>query len=175
MDSWCRQHIDKDYDKDGQWATGGSCNKTLLGILMDDPYFALAPPKSTGKDGINLQWLRQRLDALNINIAVADVQRTLLELTAQSISQAIDRHGQDTGEVLVCGGGIHNSPLMGRLKELMPDMDIVSTAKYGIHPDAVEAVAFAWLAKCRLDRVPGNLPSVTGAERPVVLGAIYEA
>ena len=175
MDAWSQQHINKSYDIDGHWAAEGSCNKELLDNLMNHPYIALAPPKSTGKDDFNLPWLVEQLGALNMNISDADVQRTLLELSAQSISAAIDLHGQDASELLVCGGGVHNPLLMQRLSVLLPKLEIVSTERYGIHPDAVEAIAFAWLAKCRLDKVPGNIPSVTGAERPVMLGAIYEA
>ena len=175
MDGWTQQHLNMNHDIDGNWAAEGTCNQALLEIFMEDPYFSLNPPKSTGRDEFNLQWLTQKLERLNIRISDADVQRTLLELSAQSISDAIKLHGQDARELLLCGGGIHNPLLVNRLQALLPDMDIVSTEKYGIHPDAVEAVAFAWLARCRLDKIPGNIPSVTGAESPVVLGAIYEA
>jgi len=173
MDSWTQQHLNTDYDMNGKWAAEGACHQSLLDNFLDDPYFSLNPPKSTGKDAFNQQWLEQKLELVNMNIANADVQRTLLELSAVSISDAIKLHGREAKELLLCGGGIHNPLFVNRVETLMPDLDIVSTEKYGIHPDAVEAVAFAWLAKCRLDNFPGNIPSVTGAEKSVVLGAIY--
>jgi anhydro-N-acetylmuramic acid kinase len=174
MDSWTQQHLNMDYDMNGKWAAEGTCNQTLLDIFLEDPYFSLNPPKSTGKDAFNQKWLEQKLELVNMSIANADVQRTLLELSALSICDAIKHHGRDARELFLCGGGIHNPQFVNRLEALMPDLDIVSTEKYGIHPDAVEAVAFAWLAKCRLDNSPGNIPSVTGAEKSVVLGAIYQ-
>ncbi|MGY8813199.1 MAG: anhydro-N-acetylmuramic acid kinase [Gammaproteobacteria bacterium] len=175
MDSWVQKHQNIDYDIDGKLATEGTCNEMLLDIFMQDSYFSLIPPKSTGKDEFNQQWLTKNLDALGVSISIADVQRTLLELSARSICNAIKQYSSDAREILLCGGGIHNPLLVQRIETLLPDMEIVSTEKYGIHPDAVEAVAFAWLAKCRLDNTPGNIPSVTGAEKSVVLGAIYQS
>jgi anhydro-N-acetylmuramic acid kinase len=174
MDSWVQKHQNIDYDINGKLAAKGTCNQALLELFMQDAYFSLNPPKSTGKDEFNQLWLTKKLDAIGASISNADVQRTLLELSAQSICNAMKQYGSDTREILLCGGGIHNPLLVHRIETLIPDMEIVSTEKYGIHPDAVEAVAFAWLAKCRLDNSPGNIPSVTGAEKSVVLGAVYQ-
>jgi anhydro-N-acetylmuramic acid kinase len=175
MDAWSQVKQQQAFDVDGNWAATGRCNETLLEQLLTYPYFKSSPPKSTGKDEFNLQWLEGKINDCNLFIEAHDVQRTLLELSAVTISHAIKDHAPDISELLVCGGGVHNLLLMARLKELMNDIEIVSTEKYGIHPDMVEAVAFAWLAWCRLMEKPGNIPSVTGATKPVLLGAIYQA
>ena len=175
MDYWTQKNLNMDYDIDGKWAAQGTCNGELLGIFMEEQYFSLNPPKSTGKDEFNQLWVTKNLERLNMDISNTDVQRTLLELSARTISDAIKYYQQDGVELLLCGGGIHNPLFVNRLKELIPGIDAISTEKYGLHPDAVEAAAFAWLAKCRLEKVPGNIPHVTGAKKPTVLGAIYEA
>ena len=172
MDDWTQEHLGKDYDEDGSWATSGRCHKELLDILLQETYFECEPPKSTGKDDFNLAWLNRKLKQLNIK--PEDTQATLLELTAITISNAITRFAKDTEEMLICGGGIHNVAIMQRLTDLLPDMAINSTKKYGVDPDAVEAITFAWLAKQRLEGRAANLPSVTGAKMPVILGGVYE-
>jgi anhydro-N-acetylmuramic acid kinase len=173
MDAWTQLRLNKDYDVDGIWAREGHCNDKLLGIMLDTPYFSLPPPKSTGKDEFNLRWLDQKLNILTDPVPDSEVQATLLEFSARSISEAINCYACRTGEVVLCGGGIHNPALVNRLKELLPGMDMVSTEKYGVNPDAVEAITFAWLAKRRLENIPGNLPSVTGAKKAVLLGTVY--
>ena len=142
---------------------------------MEDPFFKLPPPKSTGKDYFNLAWLQGRLSHIDSTVEAVHVQSTLLEFTALSVRNAITHDANDSREVLVCGGGTHNPVLINRLNTLIPGMDFCSTDKYGVNPDAVEAIAFAWLAWRRLEKLPGNLPEVTGAKRPVLLGAIYQA
>jgi anhydro-N-acetylmuramic acid kinase len=146
----------------------------LLEGLLADPYFAKAPPKSTGRDLINPAWLDARL-ASQPPAAPADVQATLAELTARACANDVARHGGSCRQLVVCGGGAINTHLMERLAALLPAVDVDSSTKYGLPPQQVEAAAFAWLARCTIRREPGNLASVTGARGPRVLGAIYPA
>ncbi len=173
MDAWTQKHLGKEYDENGSWAASGKPDENLLQQLLQAPFFAATPPKSTGRDDFNLDWLEKILGKYGEALTAVNVQATLLELSAYSISQAINNHAPDAREILVCGGGIHNMQMLQRLKQLLADRDIISTAKYGVDPDALEAIIFAWLAKCRLEGVAGNLPSVTGAGEPVILGAVY--
>lgn len=173
IDAWVRQHRQQKFDQDGQWARQGQYHKELLNVLMDDPYHHTAPPKSTGRDYFNLNWLTQKITAINTPINEQDIAATLIEYTARTISQAILEQQGD--EVLVCGGGVHNSYLMQRIEALLTEQTVHSTAHYNIPPDAVEAIAFAWLAKKRMEQTAANMPSVTGAKKPVILGALYQA
>ena len=147
-------------------------NEALLASWLSDPYFAAPPPKSTGREVFNLDWLDARLSA---GVAPADVQATLLRLSARSIADAVRAYAPGTHEVFGCGGGVHNSALMDALCEELPGLRVDTTAALGLDPDYVEAVGFAWLARARLANEPGNLPSVTGARAARVLGAIYSA
>ncbi|GLQ92026.1 anhydro-N-acetylmuramic acid kinase [Dyella acidisoli] len=173
MDAWCLRHRGEAFDRGGAFAASGHVNETLLAELLRDPYFALPPPKSTGREHFHLAWLDARLHSLSIS--PADVQATLLELTSRSIAMAIDAHANDATDVLLCGGGVHNPVLMQRLQELLQPRELASTAAYGVDPDYLEASAFAWLARQRLLGLPGNLPAVTGAKGFRVLGAVYPA
>ena len=175
MDEWIQQHLDQDFDRDGKWAKSGQCDQELLSLLLDEAYFKAAPPKSTGKDYFKLQWLEEKLSRLKTSIDANDIQATLLELSVITISEAIKNHAPNCDEILVCGGGAHNKLMMQRLSELQSGTMINSTEKAGLNPDAVEAVAFAWLAKRRMENQFGNLTSVTGADDQVILGAIYNA
>ncbi len=175
MDEWIQQHLEQDFDKDGNWAKSGQCNQELLSILLEETYFRTAPPKSTGKDFFNLQWLEKNLSKLRTAIDPNDVQATLLKLSVTTISAAIENHALNFNEILVCGGGVHNKFMMQRLRELQTKIKISSVEKAGLNPDAVEAAAFAWLAKRRMENKPGNLTSVTGADDQTILGAIYNA
>lgn len=169
-DDWIENILGQKYDKGGAWAKSGTVSQNLLTALLQDTFFQTAPPKSTGREHFNLRWLNTfHLDKLKPE----DIQATLLELTVQSITKAIKTYPTD--EVLVCGGGIHNLQLITRLKEQLKPLNIQSTTSKGLDPDTVEAVAFAWLAKQTLNHKTGNLPSVTGASKKVVLGAIYTA
>lgn len=175
MDDWNRRHNSTSMDKDGEWAASGMVNQSLLEGLLSDPYFSQTAPKSTGRDYFNLEWLDVKLNKSAPAVSAVDVQATLVLLTARNIADAIKQYAPSTREIYVCGGGIHNPVLMKTLESCVPEgIIIASTESLGIHPDAVEAVTFAWLAHCRMEGIPGNLPSVTGAERPVILGAIYE-
>ena len=170
LDAWIRQHRGAAFDEDGRWASSGRCDANLLARLLEDSYFAKAPPKSTGPEYFNLNWLRH---ANTDDLAATDVQATLCDLTAVSISNAVRSFAPETSQVLVCGGGIHNPEIQRRLGEQMPLVEISSTANAGLDPDWVEASAFAWLAMRTLKGQPGNHPAVTGASRFAVLGAIY--
>lgn len=170
LDTWARSHLGRDYDRDGEYAASGITRDALLARMLADEFFHRAPPKSTGRDHFNAEWI----DALGVApLAAADVQATLAELTAASIAGAIDEHCPSALEVYVCGGGAHNGDLMARLQRHLGARALESTEALGIHPDRVEATAFAWLAQRALRGEPGNLPEVTGAGGPRVLGAIY--
>lgn len=173
MDAWCARHRGEPFDRDGRFASEGRMDDALLRSLLDDPYFQLAPPKSTGREHFHLAWLERHLAGRSL--APADVQATLLELSARSVADAIARHAAGTRRVLVCGGGVHNRALMERLAARLAPMELQSTAVLGVDPDYLEAMAFAWLARQRLLGLPGNLPAVTGARGPRVLGAVYSA
>jgi len=172
MDAWTRKHRNETFDRNGEWAASGSVDTELLKRLLSDPFFSATPPKSTGFEQFNLEWLEA---AGAGSIDAGDVQATLCALTAASVSNAITAFAAGTKEILVCGGGVHNAELMRRLGESMPTLGLSSTATAGLDPDWVEAAAFAWLAMRRLQNLPGNLPSVTGAQRAVTLGAIHTA
>ncbi|MDD2049887.1 anhydro-N-acetylmuramic acid kinase [Pseudomonas putida] len=174
LDAWIHEKQGRSYDADGTWAASGQVHAGLLASLLSDPFFAGTGPKSTGREVFNLPWLMHHLTTQSA-IADADVQATLLELTAHSIVSSLQTAQVDTQALLVCGGGAHNGTLMSRLAALLPRARVSSTAAHGIDPDWVEAMAFAWLAHCCLQGIPGNRPSVTGARGLRVLGAIYPA
>ncbi|MGH8159689.1 MAG: anhydro-N-acetylmuramic acid kinase [Rhodanobacter sp.] len=173
LDAWCLRLRGEAFDRDGAFAASGQVDHDLLDAMLADPYFALPPPKSTGREHFHLGWLATHPQLATLK--PANVQATLLELTARSVATAIEQHAPDAGEVLACGGGVHNGTLMRRLGELLAPRALYSTARHGIDPDFLEATAFAWLARQRLLGLPGNLPAVTGARGPRVLGAIYSA
>ncbi|WP_298184581.1 anhydro-N-acetylmuramic acid kinase [uncultured Pseudomonas sp.] len=174
LDAWIQRHQGLAYDQDGQWAASGSVQPLLLHALLGDPYFQTQGPKSTGRELFNIAWLDQHLQSQPA-FAAADVQATLLELTAISISEALKAAQQNTEMLLVCGGGAHNRTLMRRLAQLLPNSQVSSTDVHGVPADWVEAMAFAWLAHCCLEGIAANRPSVTGAQGLRVLGAIYPA
>ncbi len=163
------------FDEDGAWAASGQVNEHLLERLLADDYFRQAPPKSTGFEHFNLDWLTTHLEQCAVQVPPSDVQATLAELTARSIADSVLEHTPGTRQLLVCGGGAHNADLIGRLQRQLPDTEVTSTSAFGLHPDWVEATAFAWLAMRTMQGRTGNLPSVTGASRKVVLGAIHSA
>lgn len=173
MDAWILEQRGVPCDLDGAFAACGQVDARLLAELLADPWFALAPPKSTGRDRFHLRWLRARLGERTL--AAEDVQATLLELTARSVAEALLRTQPHTRRLLACGGGVHNGALMRRIAALVPDAELSSTATLGVDPDFVEAIGFAWLARQTLLGLPGNLPSATGARGARVLGAIHPA
>ena len=173
MDFWCRQHTGAPYDDDGRWAASGRPDGMLLVELMADAYFRKAPPKSTGRDLFNPDWLARALARAGVTRAPADVQATLLELTARTAIDALRAAAPATRELLVCGGGARNGALMARLASLWPGLSVAPTDSAGLPAQQVEAAAFAWLARQFCERRPGNHPGVTGAAGPRVLGALY--
>ncbi len=172
LDAWAARHLGTSRDEGGTWARSGTAIPDLLADWLTEPYFAAPPPKSSGREVFNLDWLDARLPA---NLAPVDVQATLLHLSARSIADALRAHGRGTREVYGCGGGVHNNALMDALRDELPDVHVDTTTALGLDPDYVEAVGFAWLARARIAGQPGNLPSVTGARGPRLLGAIYPA
>ncbi len=175
MDYWCQLHTDAAYDDDGRWAASGKVDGLLLVELLADAYFRKAPPKSTGRDLFNADWLTQALARVGGTRPPADVQATLLELTARSAIDALRAAAPGTKELLVCGGGARNGALIVRLAGLWPGLRVAATDSAGLPAQQVEAAAFAWLARQFCERRPGNHPGVTGAAGLRVLGALYPA
>lgn len=173
MDGWTQCHLNQSFDRDGNWAKQGKVNQAFLEQLLQEPYLSKAPPKSTGRELFNSEWLDQQLTAFGETIAPEAVQATLCQFTASTIANAVKNYCGKTEALFVCGGGAHNRHLMHMLQAALPDLSVTSTQALGISPDWVEAAAFAWLAKQTLGGNAGNLPAVTGASHPVVLGATY--
>ena len=176
MDAWIMRHKAQTYDFNGDWARHGHVNSALQAHLMDEPFFHKPPPKSTGRDLFHEEWLNNKLakfDSLN----PVDVQATLCALTAQTLADAIHLHAGDVQHVYICGGGAYNTHLIERLQAALnvngKAVSVASTDALGVSPNHVEALAFAWLASRHVDRLPGNLPEVTGAAGQRVLGALY--
>lgn len=173
LDRWCKQHLDQAYDEAGRWAATGIVNRDWLNQLLEDPYFHQPPPKSTGLEYFHMDWLKSH--HLPTHLAAEDIQATLAALTAESVVAAITENTEHSpAELLVCGGGVHNTDLMERIQTLLPSTTVVSTAAKGLSPDCVESVLFAWLARERLLKRRQNTPSITGAARPVLLGTVFE-
>lgn len=172
MDHWANHHLGTPFDQDGAWAAGGTVRADLLGEFVSESYFSLPPPKSTGRELFNAEWLARKL--MNRDVAARDVQATLLDFTALTVSSAVRTQCADCDELIVCGGGARNPRLMRRIQELSGIQTEPSDA-YGIPSGQVEAMAFAWFAKCAIDRTPLALHSITGSAHPLVLGAIYPA
>ena len=172
MDAWCMQHIGTAYDANGDWAATGQALPELLSKMLAEPFFALSPPKSSGRDLFNMNWLNS---LLNGNETACDVQATLLEMTCVSIADSIIEQCGGAQEIYLCGGGAHNLTLRNRLAQLLPDCSVQTTSDIGVDSDYLEAIAFAWLAQQTLRGKPANLPRVTGAAHPCILGAIYPA
>lgn len=173
MDDWCLRHFDCNYDPAGNLASQGKVNHSLLAQMLSDPFFSQAAPKSTGREYFSYDWITRELHKQPSDIEALDILGTLLELTCQSIINDVKKLTPKVDEILVCGGGVKNARLMQRLQELAPEVHIASTEGFGLHPDWVEASAFAWLAHQTLNGLTGNLPSVTGARKEVILGAIW--
>ena len=175
MDLWIARHQGRAYDADGAWAATGLVDPALLGILLDEPYFTLAAPKSTGRDKFHADWLNARLAQLTHAVKPQDVQATLTALTAVSIARAIHDESAGVAAVYVCGGGAENGELMKQLGAALPHATVASTSVLGVAANHVEALAFAWLGYRFTQRLPGNLPAVTGAQGERILGALYPA
>lgn len=173
MDAWIQRHLKQPFDQNGDWSASGRINSHLLLQLLAEPWLQLPPPKSTGRELFSLHWLERQLNTLQQSLAAEDVQATLLEFTAETVAQAIRQYGPAQGQLIVCGGGALNTRLRQRLAALLPYLALSPSDDHGLPAQQVEACAFAWLARQTWLRQPGNLPAVTGARHPVVLGAIY--
>lgn len=182
MDSWIEKHLGKRYDKNAEWAKTGEVISELLAEMLSEPFLQLPPPKSTGRELFNLAWLEKQFANLTAkspassvaNFKPEDIQYTLAEFTAQSITRELSQWKNEPNKVLlVCGGGARNPLLMERFNVLLPDWHIGTTNDYGVDVDYVEAAAFAWLAFQRMENLPSNMPSVTGASQAVSLGTIF--
>lgn len=192
MDKWISLHLNKSFDENGQWAASGQVHKELLTLLLQDPYFSMPPPKSTGREYFNIDWLSNALGQFSpslahtgletptAHIAPQDIQATLLMLTATTIAQDLkhyfcsqNEHGEPS-EVIVCGGGAFNQTLMTKLSNTLTDVNIYNSHVLKIHPQHVEGAAFAWLAYAFMNDIPANVPEVTGASKAAVLGGLYK-
>ena len=177
LDEWAHRHLETPFDEGGHFAARGQVHRPLLNALLDEPFFAQQPPKSTGRDLFNPAWLDAKL-APFCRLSPADVQATLVALTAITVAREIERHASDCRAVYVCGGGARNPVLMKAIQQALEEsgvagVPVMTTEALGVPPQQVEALAFAWLAMRCVARVPGNLPAVTGAAGERVLGAIY--
>ena len=172
IDAWCMRHRGHPFDNNGSWAATGQVATDLLASLLAEPYFALAAPKSTGRDLFNADWLASRLNGFE-SLAPVDVQATLTELTASTCAAGLQRYGSVSSTLIVCGGGAFNGHLMRRLQALLPGVQVESSQLHGLPPLQVEAAAFAWLARQTMLRQTGSLKKVTGARGARILGAIY--
>ncbi|GGA80076.1 anhydro-N-acetylmuramic acid kinase [Neiella marina] len=174
IDSWCQLHTGQSYDDNGDWGASGNIDQELLANLMTDAYFHRPAPKSTGREYFNVHWLKDYMGDAK-PIASADAQATLHALTVHSIADAIRPLARGKCNVYICGGGAHNGLIMRSLAQAMPSHTVDTTAALGLDPDWVEAVCFAWLAHCFEQRIPANVPKVTGAKGPRLLGCLYPA
>ncbi|MGH8804113.1 MAG: anhydro-N-acetylmuramic acid kinase [Polaromonas sp.] len=174
MDAWCQQHTGRPFDAGGAWAASGRLVPALLASLLDEPYFSKPLPKSTGRDLFSLAWLAEKLAPFAAE-RPEDIQHTLTEFTISACIKGVNSYGKDSKELIVCGGGAFNQHLMQHLQAGLPSLRVSASDLHGLPPQQVEAAAFAWLARQAVQRKPGNLPSVTGAAGPRVLGALYPA
>lgn len=180
LDLWCARHTGKPFDDDGQWAASGAIHSELLGALLDsDPWFAAPPPKSTGRDQFNAQWLDERLNRLLAlpsggSLRAVDVQATLTALTAHSVTDALTAVGASDLPIFACGGGARNGFLLSQLASLHR-APVGTTMELGVNTQDMEALAFAWLAWAHINKNAGNLPEVTGAGGARILGAYWPA
>jgi len=173
IDLWIQNELGKQFDKNGDWARSGNIHSELLTHFMNEDYFKLKAPKSTGKELFNLEWIKEKLVDFP-NISNKDVQATITELTARSIAEAIHLYASNIDAMYICGGGAFNLYLRERLSHYMPKIKISTTSDLGIPEQLVEAVAFAWLAHQRVNELSGNLPSVTGSGNTAILGCVYK-
>jgi anhydro-N-acetylmuramic acid kinase len=170
LDAWVSLHQGKEYDADGAWAGTGQCDAPLLLKLLDEPYFALAPPKSTGRELFNLPWLNHKLGGAERR--PQDVQATLQQFTAATLAAEVRRHAPGAA-LYACGGGAHNAGMLQAIARSVAPNRVATTTALGLDPDYVEAVAFAWFARRTLEGLTSSAASVTGAAGPRILGGVY--
>ncbi|HET9977924.1 MAG TPA: anhydro-N-acetylmuramic acid kinase [Burkholderiaceae bacterium] len=173
LDAWCQRHTGRAFDDEGRWAASGRVVAPLLATLLAEPWLDVSPPKSTGRDLFNLDWLDRHL--AGIDAAPADVQATLAAFTVETSARHFERHVAAARRLFVCGGGARNDHLMRLLAARLPGVAVETTAALGVPVDQVEAAAFAWLAREFIEGRPANRPGVTGARGARRLGALYPA
>lgn len=174
-DTWITYKRQLSFDEKGQWAASAPVDDQLLALFLADSFFNKTGPKSTGRELFNFEWLQEKLQQLNKSIADNVVQSTILQLTVESIVDSLQKAQPITDELIICGGGAFNDELLKRLKQKLPHTSVKTTQDLGFPPEWIEAMAFAWLAYCCLEKIPANQPAVTGAKGFRVLGAIYPA
>ena len=172
LDRWAERHLQQPCDYHGAWGASGTPHPQLLSRLLSDPYLTQSPPKSTGPEHFSLTWLAQHLRSLE-ELPPQDIQATLVAFTSQTIADMLLRYLPTCQRLIACGGGVHNRALMQQIASQIAPIPLHTTAEYGIDPDFVEAIAFAWLARQTLSGLPANLPEVTGARQSVVLGGLW--
>lgn len=172
MDAWIRQTQGRLYDFDGAWANSGQVIQSVLTEMLAAPYFQQKPPKSLGKEYFSRTWLMSKISGIH---APEDIQATLLELTAMTIAQAVSQHTDKPLQVVLCGGGVHNRALHCAIQRHLIGFQVVSSAHFGVNPDFIEAMMFAWLAEKTTHQIPLDLSTLTGARKPVILGALYSS
>ncbi len=170
MDAWVQKHLNKSYDENGAWGATGRVIEPLLSAMLDDSYFALPAPKSLDKAYFSDAWLAQYLRP---DYASHDLQATLVAFTAMSICQAIKACDLSIERVAICGGGVHNAALLQAIRTQLPELQVKSTQSFGVDPDFLEAMMFAWFADKTINQIPVDLTGITGAKSPAILGAIY--
>ena len=175
LDAWCDRHRGVAFDDGGRWGASGQVDPGLLSSFLSEPFFALSPPKSTGRDLFNVTWLERHLAQAAPHASAVDVQATLATLTVQTVAASVARHAAAARVLYVCGGGARNAAVLEGLVQALPRLRVTTTDTLGMPVDQVEGAAFAWLAKRFIERQPGNLPAVTGARGPRTLGALYPA
>jgi len=172
MDYWIGENQGHPFDKEGNWANSGAVNEALLSELLDETYFNLPAPKSTGRELFNKTWLENKLEKVNEIIAAEDIQASLLALTVTTIASAVTAY-LDKGEIIVCGGGANNTYLMKRLSQSLTGFDVMPSSRLGFMEDSLEAMAFAWMAHQTLHQVPIDFTEITGSSHPVIAGGVY--
>lgn len=180
LDYWAQKKFGKAYDDGGQQASLGKINDNLLNQFLKDDYFSQLPPKSTGRDLFNGDWLNNHLNKMKFKLKDLDVLNTLSQLTARTIAQDVIKYAENCCRLYLCGGGVYNKNLIKQLQSELNhfsqnEVSVLTTIELGIPPECVEALAFAWFAKCFIDAIPANSPSVTGAKGERILGALYPA
>ena len=169
LDAWCKLHTGQDYDEKGQWAAQRSADPELLQLLCNHPYFSAPAPKSTGREQFNLPWLQQKLSSITRTINPQVVQATLVMLTTYTIARQVIQF-KDVEQVYICGGGARNEFLVEELESELHECELFTTDELGVEADAVEAMAFAWLAYAHVNKIQGSIASVTGAKKGAILG-----
>ena len=172
LDEWTQLHKGESHDRDGEWARSGTVQDALLEEMLRDPFFAQSPPKSTSREYFGRTWAEGILS--DHPASQEDVQATLTELTARSISDALNSAKPEIERVLLCGGGARNVYLKERLANRM-EVSVEPTDAYGLDAEWVECCLFAHLAWLHDRKEAAELTGITGSRKAAVLGATWPA